>query len=64
MRTAGSRVEVDVQIAVDYGVPVHAIAAAVRERIAAHIAEQTGLVATEVNVAVIDVRSHRMPPRR
>ena len=62
--TAGSRVVVDVQIAVDYGVPVHAIAAAVRERIAAHIAEQTGLVATEVNVAVIDVRSHRMPPRR
>jgi uncharacterized alkaline shock family protein YloU len=62
--TAGSRVVVDVQIAVDYGVPVHAVAAAVRERIATHIAEQTGLVTTEVNVAVIDVRSHRMPPRR
>ena len=62
--TAGSRVVVGVQIAVDYGVPVHAVAAAVRERIATHIAEQTGLVTTEVNVAVIDVRSHRMPPRR
>ena len=28
-----------------------------RTRIAAHIAQQTGLVTTEVNVAVVDVRS-------
>ena len=57
--TAGSRVVVDVQIAVDHGVPIHAVAAVVRERIAAHIAQQTGLVTTEVNVAVVDVRSPR-----
>jgi uncharacterized alkaline shock family protein YloU len=62
--TAGSRVVVDVQIAVDHGVPIPAVADAVRERIAAHIAEQTGLVTTEVNVAVVDVRSPGMLPRR
>ncbi len=62
--TAGSRVVVDVQIAVDYGVPVHPVAASVRERIAGHIAEQTGLVVTEVNVAVVDVRPPRTSPRR
>ncbi len=62
--TAGSRVVVDVRIAVDHGVPVYALAAAVRERIVAHLAEQTGLVTTEVDGAVIDVRSHRVPPRR
>jgi uncharacterized alkaline shock family protein YloU len=57
--TAGSRVVVDVQIAVDHGVPIPAVADAVRRRIISHIAEQTGLVTTEVNVAVVDVRSPR-----
>ena len=60
--TAGSRVVIDVQVVVDYGVPIHAVAAAVRARIAAHIAEQTGLVATEVSVAVVDVQLPRTPP--
>lgn len=56
---AGSRVVVDMQIAVDYGVPILRIAEQVRDRIARHIAVQTGLTTTEVNVAVVDVR---LPP--
>ncbi len=61
--TAGSRVVVDVQIAVDHGVPIHAVAARVRERIISRVAEQTGLVTTEVNVAVVDVREVPPPTR-
>jgi uncharacterized alkaline shock family protein YloU len=53
---AGSHVVVDVQIAVDYGAPVWQVAERVRNRIAQHIAIQTGLTASEVNVAVVDVR--------
>jgi uncharacterized alkaline shock family protein YloU len=53
---AGSHVVVDVQIAVDYGAPVWQVAERVRNRIAQHIATQTGLTASEVNVAVVDVR--------
>jgi uncharacterized alkaline shock family protein YloU len=53
---AGTRVVVDVQIAVDYGVPVQQVADRVRNRIARHIATQTGLTTTEVNVTVVDVR--------
>ena len=58
---SGSHVVVDVQIAVDYGASVHRVADQVRERIARHIAAQTGLTAIEVNVAVVDVR---VPVRR
>lgn len=53
---AGSHVVVDVQIAVDYGFSIAAIAQHVRERITAHIAEHTGLTSSEVNVTVVDVR--------
>ena len=53
---AGSHVVVDVQIAVDHGVPIPQVAEHVRQRIAAHIATQTGLTTTEVNVVVVDVR--------
>ncbi len=52
---------VDVQIAVDYGASMHRVAEQVRERIAQHIAVQTGLTATEVHVVVVDVR---VPARR
>ncbi len=58
---AGSHVVVDVQIAVDLGAPMQQVAAVVRDRIARHIAEQTGLVTTQVNVTVVDVRP---PPGR
>ncbi len=57
---AGSHVVIDVQIAVDFGVPIQRVAATVRDRIARHIAEHTGLVATQVNLTVVDVR----PPGR
>ncbi|MGY5884644.1 Asp23/Gls24 family envelope stress response protein [Modestobacter lacusdianchii] len=53
---AGSRVVVDVQIAVDYGVPIASVAQLVRDRIAAHLAAHTGLTTSEVNVTVVDVR--------
>jgi uncharacterized alkaline shock family protein YloU len=42
---------------------VHAVATTLRERIAAHIVEQTGLVVTEVNVVIVDVQAPRTPPR-
>ena len=58
---AGNHVVVDVQIAVDLGAPIQQVAAAVRDRITRHIAEQTGLVTTQVNVTVVDVRP---PPGR
>lgn len=57
---AGARVVVDIQIAVDYGIPVRQVADRVRDRITQHITTQTGLTTTEVNVTVVDVR----PPRR
>ena len=53
---AGTHVVVDVQIAVDHGVPIPQVAEQVRQRIAGHIAAQTGLTTTEVNVVVVDVR--------
>jgi uncharacterized alkaline shock family protein YloU len=53
---AGDRVVVDVQIVVDFGVPLWQVAERVRKRIADHIATQTGLTTTEVNVTVVDVR--------
>lgn len=53
---AGDRVVVDVQIAVDLGVSVPVVAQQVRDRIAQHLAAQTGLRTTEVNVTVVDVR--------
>jgi uncharacterized alkaline shock family protein YloU len=54
---AGDRVVVDVQIAVDLGVSVPAVAQQVRDRIADHLRVQTGLTTTEVNVTVVDVRA-------
>jgi uncharacterized alkaline shock family protein YloU len=53
---AGTHVVVDVQIAIDYGVPMPQVAEQVRQRIADHIATHTGLTTTEVNVVVVDVR--------
>jgi uncharacterized alkaline shock family protein YloU len=53
---AGNHVVVDVQIAVDYGAPLWQVAERVRKRIAQHLAAQTGLTTTEVNVTVVDVR--------
>jgi len=58
---AGAHVVVDVQIVVDLGVPLRQVAERVRRRIAEHIATQTGLTTTEVNVSVVDVRP--VPPR-
>ncbi len=60
-RSVRTHVVVDVQIAVDYGASMHRVAEQVRERIAQHIAVQTGLTATEVHVVVVDVR---VPARR
>jgi uncharacterized alkaline shock family protein YloU len=54
---AGNHVVVDVQIVVDLGVPMWQVAERVRKRIAEHIATQTGLTTTEVNIVVVDVRS-------
>jgi uncharacterized alkaline shock family protein YloU len=59
---AGSHVVVEVQIAVDYGVSVQQVADQVRRRIARHLAAQTGLTTTEVNVVVVDVRSTARRP--
>lgn len=56
---AGHHVAVDVQIAVDYGADMLAVAEQVRDRITRHLAAQTGLTTTEVDVTVVDVR----PPR-
>lgn len=53
---AGSHVVVDVQIAVDHGMSIPRVAELVRQRISAHLAAQTGLTTTEVNVVVVDVR--------
>ncbi|WP_158548863.1 Asp23/Gls24 family envelope stress response protein [Blastococcus sp. TF02A-26] len=54
---AGTHVVIDIQIAVDYGEPIAATAQLVRERIAAHIAAQTGLTTSEINVNVVDVQA-------
>jgi uncharacterized alkaline shock family protein YloU len=64
---AGEHVVVDIQIAVDYGVPMWQVAALVRNSIAQRIATQTGLTTTEVNVTVVDVQSpadHSRPSPR
>jgi uncharacterized alkaline shock family protein YloU len=61
---AGNHVVVDVQIAVDYGAPMRQVAAVVRDRIAQHLATQTGLTTTEVNVTVVDIRPPRDHGRR
>ncbi|RBY77604.1 hypothetical protein DQ238_14405 [Geodermatophilus sp. TF02-6] len=53
---AGTRVVVDVQIAVDYGVPIPQVAEQVRAQIIRHLDAQTGLTASEVDVTVVDVR--------
>ncbi|TFV64132.1 Asp23/Gls24 family envelope stress response protein [Geodermatophilus sp. DF01-2] len=53
---AGTHVVIDVQIAVDFGVPIPQVADQVRRRVAHHIATHTGLTTTEVNVTVVDVR--------
>jgi uncharacterized alkaline shock family protein YloU len=58
---AGDRVVVDVQIAVDYGADMLAVAEQVRDRITQHIATQTALTTTEVNVTVVDVRPPPAP---
>ncbi|MGY1823849.1 Asp23/Gls24 family envelope stress response protein [Geodermatophilus sp. SYSU D00079] len=52
---------VDVQIALDHGVPLHAVADAVRRHVVSHLAEQTGLITTEVDVAVVDIRQLPAP---
>ncbi|WP_166509687.1 Asp23/Gls24 family envelope stress response protein [Blastococcus sp. TF02-8] len=52
---AGCHVIIDVQIAVDYGVPIAHVAQAVRSRIVEHLVAHTGLITREVNVIVIDV---------
>jgi uncharacterized alkaline shock family protein YloU len=57
---AGDRVVVDVEIAVEYGTDMLAVAERVRGRISQHIAAQTGLTTAQVNVTVVDVRPH--PP--
>lgn len=57
---AGDRVVVDVQIAVDLGVPIPRVAQQVRNAITDHLTTQTGLRTTEVNVTVVDVRP--LPP--
>ena len=56
---AGTHVVVDVQIALDYGVDMHRVAAQVRDRISRHLTTQTGLTTTEVNIAVVDIRTPR-----
>lgn len=55
---AGARVVVDVQVVVDHGAPIPAVAARVREQVVRHLAAQTGLTATAVDVTVVDVRTH------
>lgn len=61
---AGEHVAVDVQIAVDYGADMRAVAEEVRRRITRHLADQTGLTTTEVDVTVVDVRPPPAPHDR
>lgn len=51
---AGDRVAVDLQIAVDHGADMLAVAEQVRDRITRHLAARTGL--THVDVTVVGVR--------
>ena len=60
---AGDRVAIDVQSAVAYGADMLAVAQQVRDRIDRHLAAQTGLTTTEVNVTVVDVRPRQPTPR-
>lgn len=61
--TRGVKVEVgerqtavDLELVVDYGVPITDVAADVRENVIAAVERMTGLEVVEVNVAVVDVR--------
>jgi uncharacterized alkaline shock family protein YloU len=47
---------VDLDIVVDYGVPIMEVASAVRENVIAAVERMTGLEVVEVNIAVDDVR--------
>ncbi|MFE3601082.1 Asp23/Gls24 family envelope stress response protein [Streptomyces sp. NPDC059096] len=46
----------DLEIVVDYGVSITAVAAAVRENVVAAVERMTGLEVVEVNIAVSDVK--------
>ncbi|MER5216036.1 Asp23/Gls24 family envelope stress response protein [Streptomyces sp. NPDC002838] len=61
--TRGVKVEVgevqtalDLEIVVDYGVPISDVAQAVRENVIAAVERMTGLEVVEVNIAVSDVK--------
>ncbi len=61
--TRGVKVEVgerqtavDLDIVVEYGVPITAVAGEVRENVIAAVERMTGLEVVEVNIAVVDVR--------
>ncbi|MGW1075797.1 Asp23/Gls24 family envelope stress response protein [Streptomyces sp. NPDC002537] len=61
--TRGVKVEVgerqtavDLDIVVEYGVPITEVAGEVRENVIAAVERMTGLEVVEVNIAVIDVR--------
>jgi uncharacterized alkaline shock family protein YloU len=53
---AGTHVVVDIDIAVDYGVPIPQVAHLVREHIRRDLRQHTGLTTIEVNITVVDVR--------
>ncbi|MCB5181219.1 Asp23/Gls24 family envelope stress response protein [Streptomyces antimicrobicus] len=46
----------DMELVMDYGVSIRAVARAVRENVVASVERMTGLEVVEVNIAVIDVK--------
>lgn len=56
VRVAGNAARVDLDLVVDHGAHLPAVAAAVRRRVAARIAARTGLAVESVTVTVVDLR--------
>lgn len=56
---AGSHVVVDVDLVVQLGAPIGAIAQAARTQVSDYLARHTGLVPHEVNIRIVDVTSVR-----
>ncbi|MET8837031.1 Asp23/Gls24 family envelope stress response protein [Micromonospora sp. NPDC004540] len=55
-RVDGAAVRVDLDLVVDHGAPLTAVAEAVRRRVAARIEAHTGLTVESVTVTVVDLR--------
>lgn len=53
---SGTPVVIDVQIVVEQGAHIPAVASQVRTQITRHVTAQTGLTAAAVNIYIVDVR--------